>query len=159
MTKQHIERAEKALQRMLDWIARHDSRSSAVLGITIAMVGALSASIPSPSQWTWTYALALAAAVIGLGAVLTELLRGQFPRMRSTPSLFFFGTVANLPLDQYRSEVAALDDEAYLKDLLTQCHTNARILRSKFRSLKRSIFALLCAAVPWAVALGLGKGL
>lgn len=157
-TAKQIERAEKSLQRMIEWIGRHDSRSSAVLGIAIAMTGALSASIPALSQWNWRYALVLAAAAIALLAALAELLRGQFPRMRATPSWFFFGTIANHPFEEYHLKVRELSDEDYLEDVLRQCHTNARILRSKFRSLKRSILALLCAALPWAAALGMGKG-
>jgi len=41
MTTASIERAEKALQRMLEWIGRHDLRSGATMGITVAMLGAL----------------------------------------------------------------------------------------------------------------------
>jgi hypothetical protein len=159
MKREQIERAEKTLQRMLDWIARHDTRSAAVLGISLAMLGALSSSIPSPSHWTGLYGAALAAAAFGFGFVLAELMRGQFPRFRSTPSLFFFGTVAGLTLQDYQRQFDELDENGYLEDLLTQCHTNSRILRSKFRSLKRSIIGLMFTALPWAAALGLGKGL
>ena len=62
-------------------------------------------------------------------------------------------------LQEYQRQFGALDEDGYLEDLLTQCYTNSRILRSKFRSLKRSIIGLMFTALPWAAALGLGKGL
>ena len=159
MKREQIERAEKTLQRMLDWIARHDTRSAAVLGISLAMLGALSSSIPSPSHWTGLYGVMLTPRPWASVSCWPNSCVGSSPRFRATPSLFFFGTVAGLTLQEYQRQFGALDEDGYLEDLLTQCYTNSRILRSKFRSLKRSIIGLMFTALPWAAALGLGKGL
>lgn len=156
-----LERAEKSLARMIEWIGRHDSRSAGLMGITVAMMGAMSAATPSFAQWTVTFCIVLAVTATGFGIVLFQLMRGQMPRMRkgTKPSLTFFGTVAAMPQAEYRRRFVAMTEAEYLDDVLNQCYVNARILRSKFRCLKRALMALLLTAVPWACALSLAKSL
>lgn len=154
------ERAEKSLSQMIDWIGRHDSRSAGLMGITVAMMGALSAATPAVKQWNGIFVFALAVASTGFAIVLYQLMRGQIPRLRAgKPSLSFFGTVAELPHDEFRSRFVKMTEEEYLDDVLNQCYVNARILRSKFRCLKRGLIALLLTAIPWAWAISLAKSL
>lgn len=154
-------RAEKSLSQMIDWIGRHDSRSAGLMGITVAMMGALSAATPSFKQWSSLFTFALALTAMGFGAVLYQLMRGQIPRMRKggKPSLSFFGTVAGMSQDDFRTRFIALTEDEYLEDILNQCYVNARILRSKFRCLRRGLIALLLTALPWAWAISLAKSL
>lgn len=156
-----LERAEKSLARMIEWIGRHDSRSAGLMGITVAMMGAMSAATPSFAQWTLTFCVVLSVTAGGFGIVLFQLMRGQMPRMRrgGKPSLTFFGTVAGMQPDEYRRQFMQMSEADYLEDVLSQCYINARILRSKFRCLKRALMALLLTAVPWACALSLAKSL
>jgi hypothetical protein len=152
------ERAEKSLSQMIDWIGRHDSRSAGLMGITVAMMGALSAATPSFKQWNGLLMFALAVTAAGFIVVLYQLMRGQIPRIRAgKPSLSFFGAVAHMPHDEFRSRFLAMTEDEYLDDVLNQCYVNARILRSKFRCLKRGLIALLVTAIPWAWALSLAK--
>jgi len=154
------ERAEKSLSQMIDWIGRHDSRSAGLMGITVAMMGALSAATPAIKQWSNLFTFALIVTACGFATVLYQLMRGQIPRMRAgKPSLSFFGTVAAMPQDEFRSRFVAMTEEEYLDDLLSQCYVNARILRSKFRCLKRGLISLLLTAIPWAWAISLAKSL
>lgn len=154
------ERAEKSLSQMIDWIGRHDSRSAGLMGITVAMMGALSAATPAVKQWNGIFVFALAVASTGFAIILYQLMRGQIPRLRAgKPSLSFFGTVAGLPHDEFRSRFVKMTEEEYLDDVLNQCYVNARILRSKFRCLKRGLIALLLTAIPWAWAISLAKSL
>lgn len=153
-------RAEKSLAQMIDWIGRHDSRSAGLMGITVAMMGALSAATPSLKQWTPVFMLALALTASGFGMVLYQLMRGQIPRLRSgKPSIGFFGTIAAMPQDEFRKRFTEMTEEEYLEDLLNQCYVNARILRSKFRCLKRGLITLLLTALPWTWAISLAKSL
>ncbi len=154
------ERAEKSLSQMIDWIGRHDSRSAGLMGITVAMMGALSAATPAVKEWNAIFTLALAITTTGFGMVLYQLMRGQIPRLRKgKPSLSFFGTVAAMPQDEFRDRFVKMTEDEYLEDLLNQCYVNARILRSKFRCLKRGLIALLLTAIPWAWAISLAKSL
>ncbi|KAA2238026.1 Pycsar system effector family protein [Salinarimonas soli] len=155
-----IERAEKSLQRMLEWIGRHDLRSGATMGITVAMLGALSAATPPISKWTASFTVALVLTGLGFAIVVGEIIHGLFPRMRNDrPSMFFFGSIAAMPQEEYRRRFSALTDEDYLQDVLGQVYLNARILRSKFRSLRRAIMALMFTVPAWACALSLGRSL
>lgn len=154
------QRAEKALSQMIDWIGRNDSRSAGLMGITVAMMGALSSATPPVKSWTGLYVLALALCVTGFGVVLYQLMRGQIPRIRpGKPSLSFFGSVAGMPQEEFHKRFVALTPEEYLEDVLSQCYVNARILRSKFRCLKRGLIALLLTAIPWTWALYLAKSI
>jgi hypothetical protein len=154
------QRAEKALSQMIDWIGRNDSRSAGLMGITVAMMGALSTATPPVRTWTVLYMIALALCVAGFGTVLYQLMRGQIPRIRpGKPSLSFFGSVAGMPQEEFRQRFIALTPDEYLDDVLNQCYVNARILRSKFRCLKRGLTALLLTAIPWTWALYLAKSL
>lgn len=154
------QRAEKSLAQMIDWIGRHDSRSAGLMGITVAMMGALSAATPAVKQWNGLFMVALALASAGFCMVLYQLMRGQIPRMRTgKPSLSFFGSVAAMPQDEFRERFIKMTEEEYLDDILNQCYVNARILRSKFRCLKRGLIALLITALPWTWAISLAKSL
>lgn len=153
-------RAEKSLAQMIDWIGRHDSRSAGLMGITVAMMGALSAATPAVKQWSGIFVFALILTVVGFAVVLYQLMRGQIPRIRNgKPSLSFFGTVAGMPQEEFRSRFITMTEEEYLDDVLNQCYVNARILRSKFRCLKRGLVALLVTAIPWTWAISLAKSL
>lgn len=154
------ERAEKSLSQMIDWIGRHDSRSAGLMGITVAMMGALSAATPPLKQWNTLFTGVLLLAAVGFGLVLYQLMRGQIPRLRTgRPSLSFFGTVAGMSQEDFRSRFVAMTEDEYLDDILNQCYVNARILRSKFRCLRRGLVALLVTALPWVWALSLAKSL
>jgi hypothetical protein len=154
------ERAEKQLGQMIEWIGRHDSRSAGLMGITVAMMGALSAATPAVREWSPVFMFALGLTAAGFGTVLYQLMRGQIPRLRhGKPSLFFFGTVAGMPQQDFRDRFVAMSEDEYLEDLIGQCYVNARILRSKFRCLKRGLMALLFTALPWTWAISLAKSL
>jgi hypothetical protein len=155
-----IERAEKSLQRMLDWIGRHDVRTAAALGISVAMVGALASATPPASKWSAPYAVVLGFALAGFTMVIGNLIFGMFPRIRGgRPSPFFFGSVATMDWSEYRRRFLAITEADYLDDLLAQNHVNALILRAKFRAFSRAAFCLFLTSGPWAVAMALGKAL
>jgi hypothetical protein len=158
MTAETIQRAERNLQRMLEWIGRHDARSAGTLGVTLAMMGALSASLPPLSRWPAHLLPVVLLTSAGSAFVLFHLLRSQFPRIHAhRPSICFFGTISRMEHDDYRRRFSTLDDEGYLNDLLSQCHVNASILTVKFTCLKRALIALLFTALPWALAIGMGR--
>jgi hypothetical protein len=154
------QRAEKSLSQMIDWIGRHDTRSAGLMGITVAMMGALSAATPAVKQWNAIFMVALGITAAGFAIVMYQLMRGAIPRIRAgKPSLSFFGSVAAMPQDEFRERFLKMTEEEYLEDILNQCYVNARILRSKFRCLKRGLIALLITALPWTWAISLAKSL
>lgn len=155
-----IERAEKSLQRMLDWISRHDVRTAAALGISVAMVGAMATATPPAARWSLPFAIALAVSVAGFTGVIGNLIFGMFPRIRGgRPSPFFFGSIARMEWSDYRNRFIAVSEADYLDDILAQTHVNALILQAKFRAFSRAAFCLALTAGPWAVTMALGKSL
>lgn len=155
-----VERAEKSLQRMFDWIGRHDVRTAASLGISVAMIGALASATPPAARWTTLFAATLIVAVSGLTLVIGNLIYGLFPRIRPGPSsAFFFGSIAAMEWEEYCGRFMATTERDYLQDLLVQIHINALILRAKFRAFGRAVVFLLISSGPWAMAMALGKSL
>ena len=153
-----IERAEANLQRQLEWVGRHDARSSFVTGISIAMLGYLATVTPAMDRWTvWLVASFLTAVALLLASLVCIYL-GQYPKTKSqNASLLFFDTISGLHFDEYRRRFIGMTDEAYLEDLLSQSHTNAGILRTKFRALKGTLIFILLSVPPWAIATYLSK--
>lgn len=154
-------RAERSLAQMMEWIGRHDSRSAGLMAITMAMMGALSTAAPPLRQWTPLFIVIMALCAASFGFVLYQIMRGMIPRIRTSnkPSMSFFGTVAHMPQGEFVDRFVNMSEEAYLEDLLGQVYVNARILRSKFRCLKRGQVGLLIAGIPWVCALYMAKSL
>ena len=154
-------RAEKSLSQMMEWIGRHDSRSAGLTAITMAMMGALSTAAPPVKQWTPLFMAAMALCAGCFGFVLYQIMRGVIPRIRTSnkPSMSFFGTVAHMPQAEFVQRFTTMTEDDYLEDVLGQVYVNARILRSKFRCLKRGQIGLIVAGAPWVWALYMAKSL
>jgi hypothetical protein len=154
------QRAERQQAQMLDWLGRHDGRSGALMIVTVAMMGALSAATPAVKQWNGLFLVGLGLSAVGFGTVMYNILRGQVPRIRKAkPSLAFFGTIAAMTQDEFQKRFMAMTQEEYIEDLLANTYVNARIIRSKFRCLTRALVALMLTAVPWAWTLSMAKSL
>jgi len=149
-----IERAEAELSRILEWIRSADSRLRFVLPLSIAMLGVISALIPSPSSWTLLGGISASFAVFFLGLSVVFCAFSSFPRT-SGPlgSLVYFGGITTRDLAQFDRDFRDMTNEQYLTDLLNQIHRNSQIAQAKFTWLQRSIACLFFSLVPWIVGL------
>jgi hypothetical protein len=153
-----IVRAEKSLDRHLQWIGRFDTRTSLVTGIAIAMLGVLATVSPPFAKWTTFLWVAVSISLACLAGSLASLFVALFPRTAApNASLHFFGSIADMKADEFRNQFRVQTPVAYFEDLAEQCHVNARILARKFTWLKVALALLLLAAMPWALAVFLSK--
>lgn len=57
-----------------------------------------------------------------------------------------------MPLEEYREAAKSLDENAYVEDLVKQCHRNAQIATQKYAWVKRALACLFAASLPWALS-------
>lgn len=149
-----ISRAEAQLDRLLGWVRAAESRLALVLPLSTAMLGALAVLVPPVTKWTVVGGIAAAfAAVLLLLSVIFSAC-ASFPRTTGPKgSILYFGGVAARDLLQYQKAVKSATTEAYLDDLLAQCHRNAQIAERKYAWVQRSMACLFLAALPWGLSL------
>lgn len=153
-----IARAEKSLERHLAWVGRFDTRTSLIVGITIAMLGVIASLAPPLAKWTVVFWCSFLGTGALLAGCLIALYVGLFPKTTSpNSSLLYFGTICGLKPDEFRRRLRAQSDIEYFEDLADQCHVNAGILSRKFTCLKVALALLLVAAFPWAFTVFLAK--
>lgn len=154
----NIEVAEKNLQRKLDWISKHDTRTAFTASIVIAMLGVLASTFTVVKCWDIYLSIAGGLTLSLLFTSLILIYMSQFPKTTSAnSSLIFFGTIAELKVDEFKNKFKAATDDEYLDDLLSQTHINAEILSNKFYYLKRSLVLILIAVIPWLFTIYFSK--
>ena len=117
------------------------------------MLGLLAAAAPAYGHWTPVGAVLGTIATMMLLSTIFALTAAVFPRTSGPKlSLIFFGSVSARDIDTFRSEIAQLDDEGYVEDLIQQCHVNAQIAAIKYGWVKRASVLLYVALVPWIAA-------
>lgn len=160
--KDLVARQELVLARLLEWIRAADLRLRLVLPLSTTMLGALALLAPPFADWTCVGGIMALTATSLLVLSIAFAALASFPRT-SGPlgSLLYFGGIVSKELDQYKTAVKEQTQEAYLNDLICQCHRNAQIAERKFLWLQRSIGCMFAASAPWVVALFLlysGRG-
>lgn len=149
-----ISQAENNLQRKLEWIGRHDSKTVFVTGIIIAMLGVFTSASSKISVWTDCIYVIFIMTGLLLFISLFFIYRSQYPKTFSqNTSLNYFGTIAEMRFDEFKNKTRQSSDDEYLDDLLYQIHINSQILKLKFYYLKISLVILGIAIIPWLVSL------
>jgi hypothetical protein len=145
---------EMSLDRNLAWIGAADAKTAVVFGLDTAMIGLIAAAAPAYGKWTSVGVWFAATAAALLIASLASLFAAVFPRTKGPRlSLIFFGGIADRSVDEYRDDVTAFDEEAYVEDLIQQTHVNASIASAKYRWVKWASKLLYLSTLPWLVAL------
>jgi hypothetical protein len=149
-----IQQAETNLQRKLEWIGRHDSKTVFVTGIIIAMLGILTSASSKVSNWVICDYISFGITAVLLFTSLFFIYRSQYPKTFSqNTSLNYFGTIAEMKFDEFKRRTKQSSEEEYLDDILCQIHINSQILRLKFRCLKISLILLGIAVIPWLISI------
>ena len=147
---------ETTLARLVATGTIADSRSGLVISSNIAMLGALVATLSSATlqkvgPWLW---LSVGLAAAGCVASIAMAALAAFPRPGTRPgSVVFFGSIAEMPRDEYVTRLRAVPQMEFGRDLADQCHRVAVLAALKFRWVRRAMVAMICAAVPWLVCL------
>lgn len=148
---------EANLQRQIEWIKQHDSKSSVILGIATAMTGLLANTwkdIQSPSiDLTSAFGIAL----LLQSLVFAFLFLGGFPRTRGPDSLLFFGSIAKIETAAYVLQHVTRSIGEHAEDVARQCHVVAQIADIKYANLRRAYRFTLLAIIPWTYVIAAGQ--
>ena len=149
-----ISQAEVNLQRKLEWVSRHDSKTTFATGIIIGMLGLLVSASSKVEIWTFPNYLVFAITALLLTISLFFIYKCQYPKTKSSnTSLNYFGTIGDMKFDEFKKRTIQASDEEYLDDLLYQIHINSIILKKKFCYLKISLTLLGIAILPWLISI------
>ena len=149
---------ETTLGRLVATGTIADSRSGLVISSNLAMLGALIATLSgtkvlAAGPWLWVL---VGLTAIGCASSIAMAALAAFPRPGNRPgSLVFFGSIAAMPREEYFDRLRAVPQVEFARDLADQCHRVAVIASLKFRWVRRAMFAMIVAAVPWLICLEL----
>lgn len=144
-----ISQAEVTLQRKLDWVERHDSKTSFATGILIGILGILASASSKIETWHFFKYLIFGISALLLSISLFFIYKCQYPKTKSSnTSLNYFGTISEMKFDEFKSRTIKATDEEYLENIFCQIDINSDILIQKFNYLKTSLILLGIAIVP-----------
>lgn len=147
------QRAERALADLLEWVAKTDGRTAFLFAVNTAL-GGIALGALSLSSWSVAEVLIYSVYFILFAAVSFNLVMVQYPMVTSpNSSMVFFGTIAGKPFDNFVADFSSMTDDMYLRDVLHQCHVNARVVQTKFRRIRRSMFLLILSSLFWLPAI------
>lgn len=150
------------------WISNFDSKSSFGLAFIGVLMGiTFTESIPTPfTKIAAVSKLADLNACEVIGALmiillylsslisLINLMLVIFARTKNpnaVQSKFFFGSISNFELQNYKDKVNIMTDEDIISDLEEQIHTNSRICTLKAMYYRKGMQALLATILLWFV--------
>lgn len=145
---------EENLDRQLAAIRASDAKITLLVPTTTAMAGILGAMFRG-SGVEGLPALYLVLSTVPVILTYFFMAMALIPRVSKSggASILFFGDVSNRSLDQYRSDISGLTQDAYVEDLTGQCHVTSRIARSKYGHVRRAYLAFFTALPFWALAI------
>jgi Family of unknown function (DUF5706) len=158
---------EMSLSRIVSQGHNADSRISMILSTDITMMGALVAVLSNVDANKLGVVSWIAAALVFILGVCSVALvaYASFPRGaigkhgRAPPTkagnatVLFFSAIANMPHKEYLATIQSRKADAFLDDLVSQCHFVAQIVDLKFRALRLSFICLLAYILPWMLAI------
>lgn len=71
----------------------------------------------------------------------------------NAPSVFFFGSIGNMTLANYKKSVKAMNDQDIIDDLEEQIHTNSLLCSLKAKWYNKGMKCLLVAVVLWFICM------
>jgi hypothetical protein len=155
--KELIDLARDQLNRVLGFFPRVDAKISVLFSVDIAMLALLAGKAPIGAlQWNSFPTLVALLAVALVALSLFFLYQASFPRLAGGHrSLLYFREIAARKETAFIDEFREQSEDAYLKDMLGQVWRNSEILKQKYDYLKYAFIALICALLPWLVALAM----
>lgn len=73
--------------------------------------------------------------------------------LNNAPSIFFFGSIGNMTLENYKSIVKNMDEKEIMDDLKEQIHTNSKICSLKAKWYNKGIKFLLSTVILWFICM------
>jgi hypothetical protein len=155
MKNNDLQFLQAELSRVSEWIQFADKKAGFVAVFYSAILGLLITKRDEIFiQLFWhgdcLYGLLLLALLIVLGVGAYHLISTVSPQLKNgntNRSLFFFGTVAKMKIDDYLKDIKELTEEDAKREVAEQIHTNSVIANAKMTSVRKSTFALMYAGV------------
>lgn len=69
--------------------------------------------------------------------------------LNNAPSVFFFGSIGNMKLENYKSTIKNIDEKEVIDDLEEQIHINSKICNLKAKWYNKGIKFLLITVILW----------
>jgi hypothetical protein len=155
-----IERSNDILSKQLAWISAADSKVAPIFAINAAMLGVLAALIPPIANWTIFRTIITILSVIPLIASMIFLTITTFPRLSGPKgSYIYFGGIVTKSEDSYVNDMTNINEDVFLKDILTQTYRNAEIAKSKFNHIKKAMALTFISLPIWLLAVWLLYGI
>ena len=166
------EDAYQSLELTNSWIGNVDTKASFGLAFIIALLaiifynaGAMPIAFQNISvelkeqNLSWcTIVSAILVAVLYISCLLSIMLfflaiRGRIKTDSKKKSMLFFGTIAALPLNDFKSKTIAMSDKELTKDILEQVHINSRICTVKFKLYNLGLCLLILSSILFFVCM------
>ena len=77
----------------------------------------------------------------------------RIKNFNNTNSIFFFGSIGGMELQNYKNEVNQITEKKLMEDLEEQIHTNSRICNQKIKWYNNGIKFLMATIVIWFVCI------
>ena len=153
----------KNLERVNNWISNSDTKAGMILTFNGILCTYLITKIPLVKEIAlrrffdlpscFLYFIFCAYALM-LGLSLCRAFRVINPDIKEKiPSLFYFGTITEMKLEDFKKKMKELSQEDIEEELINQTYVNAKITISKFINLKSSIKYLFLSLAFWALSL------
>ena len=99
-------------------------------------------------NWLYAFSFLVLLGFISIGTYY--LFITVFPRLKNSNtnrSLFYFGTVANMKIEDYLEDIERLTEEDARHQIAEQIYTNSVIAYLKMKNMKMSTYSLICAGI------------
>lgn len=152
--RDQIDRQEKILARLLEWIRASDARVPPIAALNTAMLGVIAAFASNEDDWTMVLSAVVAVTLALLTVSLILLALATFPRIEGPErSVTFFEGIISRDVSTYQVDLNAMTEEGYLVELIEQSHRNAEIASAKFRYVRFAMITWFVGIAPWIYTL------
>ena len=168
------EDAYRTLELTNSWVGNADTKTSLGLAFIVALLAIIFYNAGAQPIAFQNLTIALKEQTVSCCVIFNTLLvvllyltclssivmfflaiRGRIKSNTTKKSMFFFGTIASLPLNDFKSKTMDMNDIALTKDILEQVHINSRICTTKFKFYNIGLWLLLLSAILFFICMGL----
>lgn len=145
------------------WIGNMDTKVSFALALAGVLIGVIfEKGIPNAfERITEVSKLAELSGGEIIAAILVALLYlssfisiiARVKNLNNASSAFFFGSIGNMTLENYKNAVKDMDEKEIVDDLEEQIHTNSKICSLKAKWYNKGIKFLLVTVILWFVCM------
>jgi hypothetical protein len=149
-TRLRISLMENLLTRHQKTNLAADTKVGTLLGIITTMLAILAALLTHLAEMSPWVVILTALTAVGLLTGLLFLSLSSAPRTsKPSDSLVYFGSIARTNVETYVEQIKTVSEDAFLEDLIRQCHRTAEIATLKYLWIQRAQRAWYVTLLPW----------